>query len=371
MVTQEEDDIEEISHSFYNQYVVDPGTRRFDSFLKRIEQEAKEQVPQLSVPASEEECLAAAGELKKKCAKIWARHKAEKRTFEAWYNDAIKFHDHMVVKLSQDGPERALLTKGLEDMKAKWNDTKATLVQECLLSMVKPQNEKLKSWFWKDVLGIYRKKVSRVKSTRPDTKFRDTGARSSLQAPVEVMEMVFECADLETCVALRRVSKAWYACFNDIEEMLRDKLEIRNPWMKPGDVDLKRWADCVLVFVSRKLSKKWEQRTGPLPDSWNKTGKSGTTSSPVVGMEMDFGEPLPPDFLPLSDEQCRVVYNRPHLKGFWNPRTGSWNDKSFYENGDLQARWVHQETIKMVREDAIRRFGTDDDLEENVTENGE
>ncbi|KAG5358809.1 hypothetical protein CKK34_5102 [Yarrowia sp. E02] len=346
MVTQEEEDIEEISHSFYTQYVVDPGTRRFDSFLKRIEQEAKEQVPELPVPASEEECQKAAGELKKKCAKIWARHEAEKRTFEAWYNEAIKFHDNMVVKLSRDGPERALLTKGLEDMKAKWNDTKATLVQECLLSMVKSQNLTLKNWFWKEVLGIYRKKVSRVKSTRPDTKFRDTGARSSLQAPVEVMEMVFEYADLETCVALRRVSKAWYACFNDIEKMLRDKLEKRNPWMKPGDVDLQRWADCVLVFVSRRQSNNWEQRTGPLPDSWNKTGKSGTTSSPVVGMEMDFGEPLPPDFLPLSDEQC-------------------------IQDDDLQVRWLHQETIKMVREDAIRRFGTEEQLEDNDTGNGE
>ncbi|KAG5359507.1 hypothetical protein CJU90_5330 [Yarrowia sp. C11] len=325
----------------YETYVVRPGTQQSDSALKRIEQETKEQVPQLPVPASKDQCLAAANELEKKCAEIWRRRQLERIEIDRWFNEARYFHTEVVRKASRTIDPEAVLENGLAEMREAWQNTKDTLVQECLLSMVKSQNEELKSWFWKEVVGKHRSKLQLVESTRPDTKFGDTGARSSLQAPVEVMEMVFDCADLETCVALRRVSKAWYSCFSNIEDTLKDKLQKRNPWMKPGDVDLQTWADCVLVFVSRKLGQKWQLHTGPLPSSWEippQTSPEDSLPDSVVGMEMDFGDTLPKDFCAVSEFQC-------------------------FQQGEFQVRWVSQESIKLVRDDMARRSGMEDELE--------
>ncbi|KAG5355324.1 hypothetical protein CJU90_4363 [Yarrowia sp. C11] len=322
-----------LCRSFYTQYVLEPGSRRFEAFIKQFVQEVEDKVPQLPVPASKEQCVAAADEFKKSWTEIWARHEAEKDRLEAWFHDAIKFHEQLVSKVSRDkDPERALILTGLKYIWSMRADTWRTLVQECLLSMVKLQNEELKSWFWKEVVGTYRREVTIVESTRPDTNFGDTGARSSLQAPVEVMQLVFESADLETCVALRRVSKAWYSCFSNIEKTLKSKLQNRNPWMKPGDVDLQTWADCALVFVSRKLDPKWEAHQA-LPKSWailhGEDYYFRSLPKPVVGMEMGLGETLPNDFCAVSEEQCRLVYDE--LQGFWDPWTGSWNDESPYK----------------------------------------
>lgn len=106
--------------------------------------------------------------------------------------------------------------------------------------------------FWTKYLAYYGTHMVLGKKKRT-TKTAPDNPKAHSQLPTEIMAMIYDCADLETCVNLRETSSAWYSVFHQIN--LRSKLASRNPWITPQD-DFTSWSDCVLVFVARL--KTWQ-----------------------------------------------------------------------------------------------------------------
>lgn len=57
---------------------------------------------------------------------------------------------------------------------------------------------------------------------------------STGRLPNDVLELVYNHCDLETCVLLRSVSCYWYFLFEKRQKMLEMKLKERNSVFKPG-----------------------------------------------------------------------------------------------------------------------------------------
>lgn len=111
--------------------------------------------------------------------------------------------------------------------------------------------------------------------------------------PSEIMSNIYSFASLETCVALRQVNKAWYSVFQQSDVILADKVQQRNPFIRPGDGDLCSWRDCALVFVARL---KWEYcEAHEKIDEINFLQKPPKTHT-VIGTELEFNEKLPENF---------------------------------------------------------------------------
>lgn len=88
------------------------------------------------------------------------------------------------------------------------------------------------------------KRVSQVK--RPilefqhQTRHAPDPAQFSSSLPLEVKLLVYSFCDLETCASLREVDSEWYRLFQQMEHLLRHKMRISNPWIKPGKKAEKR-----------------------------------------------------------------------------------------------------------------------------------
>lgn len=108
--------------------------------------------------------------------------------------------------------------------------------------------------------------------------------------PPEIMVMVLKFCDLETCVKLREVSSSWYTVFANVDGILEQKVQARNPWIRPED-DLSSWQDCALVFVARLRTWKSEA----VVDSISVADKEETRKT-VVAFELGRNEQLPSGF---------------------------------------------------------------------------
>lgn len=78
--------------------------------------------------------------------------------------------------------------------------------------------------------------------------------------PLEVAGLIFSHCELESIVQLRQASSYWYSAFQSLDGVLKTKVLSRNPWMEPGEngTELETWGDCVLAFVGRLNSGKWQ-----------------------------------------------------------------------------------------------------------------
>lgn len=87
--------------------------------------------------------------------------------------------------------------------------------------------------------------------------------------------MVYGHCELEECVSMRLVSRFGYWMFHRSQETLKQKLQDRNPTIKPGESgsELVTWLDCVLVFAARLQSEKWTriESVDELPSSCSPT----------------------------------------------------------------------------------------------------
>ncbi|KAG5355390.1 hypothetical protein CJU90_4437 [Yarrowia sp. C11] len=112
------------------------------------------------------------------------------------------------------------------------------------------------------------------------------------------MALIFSFAEVETAVVLREVNTQWYSLFHALDTLLESKMNKRNPWMLPGDGDLKTWQDVALVFAKRLESSKWEET-----DNIDNAKVTGTQmpSRTVVARELLFDQKLPSSFVCIND----------------------------------------------------------------------
>ena len=152
------------------------------------------------------------------------------------------------------------------------NVRKNVVLQSNLIRLVGKQDSETKAWFFKNnrYLAKCAAHVTRSHGSTPPRPivFLQTPnlsiKRSDSGLPFELMTFVYSYSDLETCTNLREVSSGWFSAFRQLEPLLKEKMQKRNPWITPGDGDLITWADCVLVFVARLKNPKWVSFTSAL-----------------------------------------------------------------------------------------------------------
>ncbi|KAG5358542.1 hypothetical protein CJU89_5143 [Yarrowia sp. B02] len=189
----------------------------------------------------------------------------------------------------------------MKEVERNWDSTEDVLFQGGLQLIVKDQDAKTQKEFFAEYQSSFGGHIHEVVSTKPEVSFDDSAsvAPETRFLPAEIISHIYAAADLETCVALREVSTRWYTVFQESECLLRAKLRRRNPWMKPGDPELKTWHDCVLVFVGRLRSGKW--MTTDTLDKIKITKKNALRKT-VVGMELGVDQKLPGDFVSIMDD---------------------------------------------------------------------
>lgn len=184
---------------------------------------------------------------------------------------------------------------------------KQVWLQAHLLQLVQNQDETLKTWFWKEEMAEFRSHIKIAQSTRPEvTVDHSTPSTALSRVPLEVMEMVFGFADLESCVALRQVNKDWYDAFKVSDWLMEHKMKERNLWIKPGDPDLQTWADCVLVFTARLHGGKWKTFNDVEKDLEKLQGRKAAENKVIVGLVLSLDEVLPASFSGMLEKQDEV-----------------------------------------------------------------
>lgn len=167
------------------------------------------------------------------------------------------------------------------------------------------QDEELREWYFMEELSRFGRHVTESLRPKPDVIIEDKVVSLSrrLELSPECISLVYSHCDLETCVSLRQVSSAWYKVFGQINHIWRSKMRERNPFIEPGDADMKSYADCVLVFVARL---KW-----PTVSNLNDMEVSGEPAerNKVVGFELGLNEKLPSNFTGMMpfESGCTVA----------------------------------------------------------------
>lgn len=85
-----------------------------------------------------------------------------------------------------------------------------------------------------------------------------------MHLPQELLPIIYEYADLETCLALRAVDSRWKTTLDQLDApLVAQKVLARVPWMRPGETGtgLVTWADCARVLIHRKKSATWQKVT--------------------------------------------------------------------------------------------------------------
>lgn len=168
------------------------------------------------------------------------------------------------------------------------------LQQACIHKLLSRQTKEIKNHFFDKLLSAFAKDVLLPTDIRPSVTVNLKRTSVAISIPLEIASMVYSFADLESCVALREVSSEWYSSFQHMDHVLSKKLKQRNPWMQPGDSDLKTWRDCVLVFVARL---KW-----PTIDNLDdiKVPTKYESRAAVLAVELGLNEKLPENFVSMQ-----------------------------------------------------------------------
>jgi hypothetical protein len=180
------------------------------------------------------------------------------------------------------------------------------MLQTGLLKIMRGcENEAGRRQFWEDHLAPFGNHVVLDRTVRPicmtssDATRPESTASIGSYLPQEIMRLIYEAADLETCVSLREVSSAWYTAFQEVD--FRAQMKARNPWTEPVD-DFNSWTDCVLVFVARLRSWQSAESVDDIDVSAKKEERRT-----VIGLEIKGDEPLPSNFTGLTDNSGDIL----------------------------------------------------------------
>ncbi|KAG5354993.1 hypothetical protein CJU89_6808 [Yarrowia sp. B02] len=75
--------------------------------------------------------------------------------------------------------------------------------------------------------------------------------------PNEIVEMIFKYSSVETCVALSQVSRVFRDMFLFSENLLREKLLARCPWMRVNEdgIEIETWGELAYIFTARTRTR--------------------------------------------------------------------------------------------------------------------
>ncbi|KAG5368535.1 hypothetical protein CJU90_0740 [Yarrowia sp. C11] len=169
------------------------------------------------------------------------------------------------------------------------------------------QSEELKDWLETSFLKKFTEHMVMVEKTNLGVELEPEVLRapSRRHIPSEIVALILSFAEIETAVTLRELNTQWYSMFHTLEPVWKAKMNDRNPWIVPGDGDLKTWKDVALVFGKRLLSSKW-QTTEDI-DNVEVTGTQ-IPKRTIVGRELHFGQKLPASFVSMADNTtCRTL----------------------------------------------------------------
>lgn len=238
-----------------------------------------EAVPEIPNPATHEDVHTGVETFQKAFKKVEAELQASQESMLDRCYFQIDFRElcverHQRQRGCYEGEKKKLLTR-LAHYFNKWkcmgdrelgvlNDQSkgfSKLGQIGLHRLVKRQSSELRQWFYDEYLSQYGSHLTKVSGVRPQAIINPNRRPCpSTHLPLEVMSIIFCFAPVESCINLREVNSSWYSAFYESHQEMkwRAKLMNRNPWMRPGDPDLKTWADCMLVFGRRVKSDKWK-----------------------------------------------------------------------------------------------------------------
>ncbi|KAG5355417.1 hypothetical protein CJU90_4467 [Yarrowia sp. C11] len=188
-----------------------------------------------------------------------------------------------------------------EALKGKMDNICQTYVQTVFHDMIGSQTEEIRDWCLKTkYASVFTQHMVTVEKPNAGVQLEPEVPRapSRCHMPSEIMELIYSYAEVEAAVTLREVNTHWYSMFHTLDALLKSKMNERNPWIVPGDGDLKTWQDVALVFAKRLQSSKWEA-TDDI-DSVEVTGTQ-IPKRTVVARELKFGEKLPSSFINMSD----------------------------------------------------------------------
>lgn len=149
--------------------------------------------------------------------------------------------------------------------------------------------------FWKEHLSQFGSHLEPKKTLKPVATTVDGNPSAHTQLPSEIMSLIYDFADLETCVSLREVSSAWYSVFRQVD--FKAKMKHRNPWFVLQD-DFSAYTDCVLVFVARL--KRWQ--TADSVDEIDIPAEKKQPRKTVVGTKLESDERFPTNFVGMMGE---------------------------------------------------------------------
>lgn len=197
----------------------------------------------------------------------------------------------------------------LQRYDAEMNVLESLLLQSSLHRIASFQDEQTREQIWKEHQARFGDHIQPSQTLKPATvitpKLTDCQSRLS-NLPPEILAAIFNACDLETCISLREVDSAWYLLFQRSDSALRQKMAVRNPWIKPGD-DLRTWRDCVLVFVTRLKTWKSAKHLDNI-----KIPRKKVPRKTVVAFRLGRDEKLSPNYSIMADSHS-CPYSCQHL----------------------------------------------------------
>ncbi|KAG5359154.1 hypothetical protein CJU90_3889 [Yarrowia sp. C11] len=278
-----------------------------------------------SFSESREECLSAALELIQKTEKAWKTHEKEilevtreleqtkpqvmtalLRSFGDLNNSFDEDEDKVEAKI--DSLVNFYLS--LEYSIAALEPRPANLrLQLDVHRLLREQNPSIVQSVTREVLNRYTCHLDRKPlRSRAKVGFKEDSKR----IPYEVAFSIFSFCDLESCVALRNTNSFWFRMYSQAENILKPALQKRAPWLKP-EGDVKTWADCVLVFVSRLTSDKCRRVDNGFVKKSNIPSAKPTKA--VLSLQL-LSDTMPAAFEGFDDHRefcCSAACDRLHL----------------------------------------------------------
>ncbi|KAG5367332.1 hypothetical protein CJU90_3599 [Yarrowia sp. C11] len=211
---------------------------------------------------------------------------------DTWEEDSeIELED--VVMVEKEVPEKVL---------ERYPGSRLThigLLQLRIWLLLKDKSQEVQDW-WYLHNNPFTEHLLYPKEKRPEVEFNGVGARqtpltSQPTLPLEIATIIMSQCSLESCVALRQVSRVFYQAFHLAD--LESSVKARCPWFRL-EGELRSWSDCALVFVQRQNNDKWisieslsDAEVRPLDE---------TQPHVVEPIELELGEKLPADFEPVN-----------------------------------------------------------------------
>lgn len=211
---------------------------------------------ELPVPASRVECREMAFKMKTLFKRQMKRLVKEQEDKFCYIKEKMLVYERMqrVLEAHQEehyktsegvdahSSHKYLVDSDLKEMKETVNKHKQRLkehekklLRTRLRQMIREQPDEIQDWFIEEYIEL--NKTHKKESC-------------DLNLPPEVTSNIYASLDVETCVALREVSRSWYTGFQNSDFVFKKLLKERNPWLIP-EGDITTWGECVRVFVAR------------------------------------------------------------------------------------------------------------------------